>query len=271
MGEKPSFVGGRNIALKVPSHVWGATVEFYRDIVGLKVIEQEPTVPPSVCFEFGANQLWIDRVDSLSQAEIWLELHTSDVQAAAGHLKSAGIARRDEIEPLSEDFEGFWITSPASIIHLVSNQAPDSAYENEVGALYRQLLASWNERDAEKFATLFDEEGHVVGFDGSVMNGRAEISSHLQQIFADHPTAAYVGKIREVRLLAPEVALLRAVVGMVPPGQSDLNPAVNTIQTLVAANHEGRWRITLFQNTPAQFHGRPELAEALTEELRQLL
>ena len=93
----------------------------------------------------------------------------------------------------------------------------------------------------------------------------------MRQIFADHPTAAYVGKVREVRFLAPEVALLRAVAGMVPPGRSDLNPAVNTVQSLVAAKQDGRWRIALYQNTPAQFHGRPDLAEELTEELRQLL
>jgi uncharacterized protein (TIGR02246 family) len=73
------------------------------------------------------------------------------------------------------------------------------------------------------------------------------------------------------QFLTPEVAILRAVAGMVPPGQSDLNPAVNAVQTLVAAKHDGRWRIALFQNTPAQFHGRPELAQQLTEELRQLL
>jgi len=73
-----------------------------------------------MCFEFGANQLWVDCVDSMSQAEIWLELSASDVQAATNHLKSAGVVRRDEIEPLPEGFEGFWITSPASIIHLVS-------------------------------------------------------------------------------------------------------------------------------------------------------
>jgi hypothetical protein len=120
MNEKPMFAGGRNIAMKVPPHLWEATVQFYRGVVGLKVIEHAPTMPPSVGFEFGANQLWVDRVDGLSQAEIWLELSTSDVQAAARHLKSASIVRRDEIEPLSEGFEGFWITSPASIIHLVS-------------------------------------------------------------------------------------------------------------------------------------------------------
>ena len=58
---------------------------------------------------------------------------------------------------------------------------------------------------------------------------------------------------------------------MVPPGQSDLNPAVNTIQTLVTAKRDGVWRILLFQNIPAQVHGRPELVWQLTEELRQLL
>jgi hypothetical protein len=58
---------------------------------------------------------------------------------------------------------------------------------------------------------------------------------------------------------------------MVPPGQSDINPAVNAIQTLIAAKHNNQWRIAVFQNTPATFHGRPELSENLTEELRQLL
>jgi uncharacterized protein (TIGR02246 family) len=115
-------------------------------------------------------------------------------------------------------------------------------------------------------------EAQVVGCDGSYMNGRAEIESSTRQIFTDHITAAYIGKVRDVRFLAPEVAILRAIVGMVPPGQTDINPAVNAIQVLVATREaDGQWRIALFQNTPAQFHGRPEVSEALTQELRQLL
>ena len=77
------------------------------------------------------------------------------------------------------------------------------------------------------------------------MTGRGEITSTLRQIFADHVTVPYVSKVRSVRLLSPEVAILRAIVGMVPPGQSDLNPAVNAYQTLVAAKHNGTWRIEL--------------------------
>jgi hypothetical protein len=74
-----------------------------------------------------------------------------------------------------------------------------------------------------------------------------------------------------VRLLSPDVAILRAVAGMVPPGESDINPEVNAVQTLVAVKQQNNWIIALFQNTPAAFHGRPELSERLTEELRQAL
>jgi len=39
-------------------------------------------------------------------------------------------------------------------------------------------------------------------------------------------------------------------------------------QTVVPEHDEGRWRIVLLQNTPAQFHGRPELVEDMTRELQ---
>ena len=117
--ERPSYNGGRNIAIKVPPHEWEKTVAFYRDILGLPVIENNlPSATPTVVFQFGNNQLWVDRVETLSQAEIWLELNTSDITASAQHLRQAGVVRRDEIESL--DFEAFWVSSPAGIIHLVS-------------------------------------------------------------------------------------------------------------------------------------------------------
>lgn len=146
---------------------------------------------------------------------------------------------------------------------------PASSDESAVRALYRRLLASWNTRDAANFAASFVDDAEVIGFDGSQMTGRAEIEATLRQIFADHETGAYVGIIRRVRLLAPEVAMLRAVSGVIPAGQSDLNSALNAHQTLIAVKLDGVWRITLYQNTPAQFHGRPDLAQRLTGELRE--
>ena len=52
---------------------------------------------------------------------------------------------------------------------------------------------------------------------------------------------------------------------------ADKGDVDNAIQSLVAVKQGTDWKIALFQNTPAQFHGRPEVAEALTEELRALL
>lgn len=143
--------------------------------------------------------------------------------------------------------------------------------ESMVRALYAQLMAGWNTRSCTLFAAQFTEEAYLVGFDGSQTDGRPEIETSLRKIFADHPTSAYVWKIRDVLSLTPEVAILRAVVGMIPPGGSDLNPAVNAIQSLVAVKRNRQWRVSLFQNTPAQFHDRPHLRQALTKELRELL
>lgn len=135
-------------------------------------------------------------------------------------------------------------------------------------SLYRQLLEAWNNRDATAYARLFSEKGSIVGFDGSTANGRAEIAAHLKPIFADHPTARYVSKVRDVRDLSTGTALLRAVAGMIPPGKDRLMPERNAIQTLVASHQTvGGWQIEMFQNTPARVDGRPEEADRLTREL----
>jgi uncharacterized protein (TIGR02246 family) len=137
--------------------------------------------------------------------------------------------------------------------------------------IHATLLDCWNRRDAAGFASLFATEGNLVGFDGSAVDGAAAIQAHLEQIFADHVPAAFVAIVREVRSLGPHTAMLRAVVGMVPPGQSRVNPAVNAQQSVVANDDGAGWRIQLFQNTPAAFHGRPEAVKALTAELQRQL
>ena len=143
--------------------------------------------------------------------------------------------------------------------------------EPEIRELYRRLLDGWNRRDGETFAAPFAEDGEVVGFDGSQMSGRARIAAEMERIFNDHATGTYVGKVQGVRMLGPQTAVLRAVAGVIPAGHADLDPKLNSVQALVAEQSDGRWQIVLYQNTPAQFHGRPDLAESLTNELRSRL
>ena len=120
---KPNFTPGANIAIKVPHHQFEQTVSFYRDVLGLEQVSRTaPDTDDSVTLKFGDKYLWIDRIASLSQAEIWLEIRTDDIERAAAYFQELDVVRRDEIEPLPAGFNGFWISSPANIIHLVSEK-----------------------------------------------------------------------------------------------------------------------------------------------------
>jgi catechol 2,3-dioxygenase-like lactoylglutathione lyase family enzyme len=103
--------------MKIPPDEFSLTVAFYQDILGLPLVEEEA---PNIVFEFGEKRLWLDKVGHISQAEIWLEIQSDDVEAAAEYLESQGVIRRDGIEPLPKGFRGFWICNPANIIHLIS-------------------------------------------------------------------------------------------------------------------------------------------------------
>ena len=137
--------------------------------------------------------------------------------------------------------------------------------------LHADLLTAWNNKDATKMASFFTDNGVSIGFDGSQYQGKNEIETEIGKIFAHHQTADYVWDVKEVRLLHSEVGSVRAIVGMIPPGQYEINPAANAIQTITAIKKQDGWKIYLFQNTPAQFHGRPEKVEALTKELNELI
>lgn len=150
-------------------------------------------------------------------------------------------------------------------------QTMTATEEDAVRALYLNLLRKWNGRDAEAFAACFMDDGSIIGFDGTVVNGSAGIASHLGAIFASHQTPAYVEKVKHVRFLSDEVAVLQGFAGMPSLVTATINPTLNSIQSLVAHKHNGVWRVALFQNTPAQFHGRPEAVAEMTEELQRTL
>ena len=118
MLQKPTFRGGRNIAMKVPAHQFDATIESYCRL-GIPILDQSST---HVTFQFGPIHLHVDKVANLSRAEIWLEFVVSDAKAATGYLEQGNFVRCDEVELLPRDYPGFWVTSPSSIVHLVTEK-----------------------------------------------------------------------------------------------------------------------------------------------------
>lgn len=69
--------------------------------------------------EFGPIRLWLDPTSQRALPEVWLEVVTDDLDAAASYLAQRGVPRRDAVEPLPDGLPGFWISSPAGVIHLV--------------------------------------------------------------------------------------------------------------------------------------------------------
>jgi uncharacterized protein (TIGR02246 family) len=144
--------------------------------------------------------------------------------------------------------------------------------EAAIRELYQQMVDGWNRGNGEAFAAPYAEDGDLVGFDGTYLKGRREIASFHQQLFDRFVKGSrLVGKIRSVRFLTLDVAVMHSVSGTVMAEQSDIDPERNSIHMLVAIKSGPEWRLAAFQNTRAQYLGRPEALQALTDELRQEL
>jgi len=145
-------------------------------------------------------------------------------------------------------------------------------HEGAIRSLYQQLMDGWNAASGDAFAAPFEEDGDLVGFDGTHIKGRQEIASFHQHLFDMFLKGSrLVGKVRSVRFLTSNVAVMHAVGGTVMAGESDLERERNSVQTLVAVKRNGKWSLAAFQNTRAIYMGRPEESQKLTEELRALL
>jgi uncharacterized protein (TIGR02246 family) len=153
--------------------------------------------------------------------------------------------------------------------HTLSSATDD---EGAIRSLYQQLMDGWNAASGDAFAAPFEEDGDLVGFDGTHIKGRQEIASFHQHLFDMFLKGSrLVGKVRSVRFLTSNVAVMHAVGGTVMAGESDLERERNSVQTLVAVKRNGKWSLAAFQNTRAIYMGRPEESQKLTEELRALL
>ena len=150
-----------------------------------------------------------------------------------------------------------------------SNKIMSTADKNTIQDLYFAYLKAWNNRDAKAIAALTTADCLIIGFDGSTMHSSAEVENTIGQIFKDHPTSAYVALIQDVRFLTEDIAILNSNAGMIPPGQNSIKPDVNAIQVLTAACQSGEWKIEIFQNTPAAFHGRPDVVKEFTNALQR--
>ncbi len=111
-----TYTAGRNIAMKIPLRDYDAVVRFYTETLGFPVIDADESC---TVVEFGHVRLNLDRVPHQSQTDVWFQVQTKDVSAAKRELEDDGVTMCDEVEPLPDGYDGFWITAPNGVIHLI--------------------------------------------------------------------------------------------------------------------------------------------------------
>jgi uncharacterized protein (TIGR02246 family) len=174
-----------------------------------------------------------------------------------------------QYEPLFQAWKGFM----QSQLPPPPTSKPSTDDEAAIRSLYFQMIDGWNKGSGGAFAAPFAEDGDLIGFDGMHLKGRQEIASFHQRLLNTFVKGSrLVGKIRNVRFLTPDVAIMHVIGGTIMEGQTDIDRERNSIHTLVVMKEsDGKWRLSAFQNTRAQYIGRPDMSQALTEELRKEL
>jgi catechol 2,3-dioxygenase-like lactoylglutathione lyase family enzyme len=106
------FVGGNNIALKIPKYKYEETVHFYKEVLQLPYLGFKDG---SHLFQHGPSHLWLDCMTHYAQQDVWLEVTTDHPEAAASYLREHQVDRRDEVE-VYENSQGYWISDPCGTI-----------------------------------------------------------------------------------------------------------------------------------------------------------
>lgn len=112
MEKNSLFVGGNNIALKIPKFKYEDTITFYREVLKLPYLGY---ISNSHAFQFGQTTLWLDCMENYSQHDVWLDVQTGDMNVATAYFQEIQVPRRDEVER-HENSNGYWISDPTGTI-----------------------------------------------------------------------------------------------------------------------------------------------------------
>ncbi|GIG70260.1 SgcJ/EcaC family oxidoreductase [Phytomonospora endophytica] len=126
-------------------------------------------------------------------------------------------------------------------------RAADTA---DVTALFQRLSDAWGAMDAEAYADAFTDDADYVTFVGTHLRGRRQIvDAHaaLWEHFQKNTTL--YGKIRSLRFVTADVAVMITEGAVLKHGKTAPKPADLKVQTLVAVRRPEGWRFSGFQNT----------------------
>lgn len=122
--------------------------------------------------------------------------------------------------------------------------------EEAIRALPQRIVEGWSDASGKAIADVYADEGTLVAGDGTQKKGRTQIAEYHDRQFAGFLKGTRLTvEVRSVRFLSPNIALMQTEGGILWPGQQQLAPGNDGIQSFVALKERGAWRVLLFQNT----------------------
>jgi len=122
--------------------------------------------------------------------------------------------------------------------------------ESKLQSLLRRVLAAWERGDGRALAAEFADDGDIVFFEGSCLQGRPQIEAVMQHLFETTLRGTrYLAKVKALRFVTPEVALMQTLGGVVFPEETIIPVERCSVQTFVIVRIRGTWSVASFQNT----------------------
>ncbi|HYG80706.1 MAG TPA: SgcJ/EcaC family oxidoreductase [Pyrinomonadaceae bacterium] len=130
---------------------------------------------------------------------------------------------------------------------------PQTQDEAAIRENVRKMEEGWNTKNATLFAEPYAEDGDGVAIGGFVGKGRELIEKvHWGMFKGDFKDSTIALKVRQLRFLRPDVALVQIDNTNTFRQGSQVKHEYKSVITLVMTKEAGRWKIASFQNTIAE-------------------
>jgi len=120
-----------------------------------------------------------------------------------------------------------------------------------MSAIPAGMAEAWNNGDATAFAADFADDAKFVAFEGTILNGPAEITAFHQPIFDT--------LLKGSRLVGNEVVFAQEIepgwgvvhnrLGVIMPGENAPLPSRDSMQLIVVRLRHDRWEAVALQNS----------------------
>jgi len=133
---------------------------------------------------------------------------------------------------------------------MIKKDSEPDAVESKLQSLVQRVLAAWERGDGRALAAEFADDGDIVFFEGSCLQGRAQIEAVMQHLFETTLRGTRcLAQVKALRFVTPEVALIQTLGGVAFPEETEIPVERCSIQTFVAVRIRGIWSVASFQNT----------------------